>query len=42
MKQEKSPASEEVGPTTVCANKRVIDSLQKFQSGVKTRGEVER
>lgn len=37
MKQKKSPAPKEVGPTTVCANKRVIDSLQEFQSGVKAR-----
>lgn len=38
MKQKKSPAPEEDGPTTVCANKQTVnDSLQEFQSGVKVR-----
>lgn len=44
MLKKKSPAPEEAGLTDfACANKQaVIDSLQEFRGGVKTRGEVDR
>ena len=43
MAEKKNPTSEEAGLTTVCVNKQTVnESLQEFQTGVKTRLTPER